>query len=337
MELLRIIAMLLVMMDHAGFMSVGVPTYSQSIDRPIFSIFTFGDMGLSIVCVNVFVLISGWFEIHFKKEKLCELIFQVFFFSTLVFLILILWKPSEYFQLSNLKTWCLLCGVDYWFVKSYIVLFIFSPALNSFVKYSTERELRLFLLSFFIFQTVYAWVSINGASEFSGGYSALSFMGLYLLARYVRLYGYVLGIEKSSAKFFLGIFFLIALFQTILAFVVTRLELPIAGRLFTYTNPLVIIQSLALLLTFTKIKVFHNRMINWIASSCFAVYLFHANDFVLRAYYAKFINYLFLQYPYALFGLFTLIFIFVVFCISVLLDKIRIYFWFKIISFFSRV
>ena len=42
------------------------------------------------------------------------------------------------------------------------------------------------LLVFFGFQFIYSW--IFGLEEFAGGYSALSFMGLYLLARYVRIY-----------------------------------------------------------------------------------------------------------------------------------------------------
>ena len=65
------------------------------------------------------------------------------------------------------------------------------------------------------------------------------------------------------------------------------------------------------------------------ASSCLAAYLLHANDFVLRGYYAKFIKGLYNQFSYPLFVFYTSIFIILVFLISVSLDKIRIYIWNK--------
>lgn len=112
------------------------------------------------------------------------------------------------------------------------------------IKQSDKKQLRLLLIAFYIFQTVYAWLSIYDVADFQGGYSVLSFMGLYLLAQYLHRYP---GITKKwGAKHGIGLFF-----QCIIRFLVTRFGLPIAGRIFTYTNPLVIIQSLALLIGFS--------------------------------------------------------------------------------------
>ena len=328
MELLRIVAMLLVMFSHAGFMALGVPTMEEEILNPMSSVGTFLDMALSIVCVNIFVLISGWFGIKSNNIKLKSLFFQVFFFSFLAFGVLLVHNPTKYMNFDSIMTLFLLHGKDYWFIKSYFILCLLSPIINKYLVNLSKKELRLFLISFYGFQTIYAWLSIDGASDFVGGYSVLSFIGLYLLARYFRLYCEQF-INEKKCSYFIMIFFVIGLFQTTMAYLVTRFGLPIAGRLFTYTNPLVIIQATSLLLAFSRIKNFHNRVINWVASSCLAAYLLHANDFVLRGYYAKFIKGLYNQFSYPLFVFYTSIFIILVFLISVSLDKIRIYIWNK--------
>jgi hypothetical protein len=125
-------------------------------------------------------------------------------------------------------------------------------------------------------------------------------------------------------NFFL--FFAIAIFLAIVAFVVTYLGYPISGRLFTYTNPLVIMESLFLLFAFTKIKL-HNKIINWIASSCLAVYLLHANELFLRPYYGKIIRYWFINENTFYFWIYTIGFLFVLFMSAILIDKVRIWFW----------
>lgn len=108
-----------------------------------------------------------------------------------------------------------------------------------------------------------------------------------------------------------------------LGFLVTRLGVPIAGRIFTYTNPLVIIQSLALLIGFSKLS-FQNKLINWVASSCLAVYLLHANELILRPYYGTTIKNWYLQENHLTFLFHTVLFISLIFIASILIDKIRI-------------
>ena len=74
-----------------------------------------------------------------------------------------------------------------WFIKAYLGLYIIAPVLNAFVNNAEKKAFQKVLLSFFIFQTAYSWIS-GGAVFFEGGYSTMSFIGLYLLARYVKLH-----------------------------------------------------------------------------------------------------------------------------------------------------
>jgi hypothetical protein len=324
MELLRIVAMLLVMIVHASFLAVGVPKCNEAVCNPISTLSRFFSESLSVVCVNVFVLLSGWYGIKIKKNKILELIFQVLFFSVLVYCSFLLFDFKTYFNVDKAGTVLLIHSDDYWFIKSYLGLCIFAPLINSFIERSSEKQLRNIIIVFYLFQTIYGWLFINGADWFGGGYSAVSFVGLYMLARYVRLY--LLKYTDFTWKKYLCCFFIIAIFQTILAFAVTYLGLPIAGRLFTYTNPFVIIESLCLLLAFNKMK-FQSSLINWIATSCLAVYLLHANELFLRPYYGMIIHNWFINDNTLYFLIHTIFFISLLFLLAILIDKVRIYIW----------
>lgn len=333
MEVLRILAMVLVMLVHATFMSTGLPDKNMLIDRPLVGLGLYLQSALSVVCVNVFVLLSGWFGIHWHPKRLANLLFQVLFFAILVFVVLTIAKPSQYLNANAMGTILMIHGNDYWFIKSYILLFIFAPVLNLYVEHSSQRQLLLLLMVFYLFQTVYGWLSIEGAADLAGGYSALSFMGLYLLSQYVHLYVYdkekFQAIAHKSCKF-LGAYLVICLVHAFIAFIVTRMGFPVAGRIFTYTNPLVIVESLCLLLVFATLPPTHNRVVNWVGASCLAVYLLHANELVLRPYYAHYIGQVFQHYSYPLYLLIVIGVMIGVYVLALMIDQVRKLMWNKI-------
>ena len=328
-EVLRIVAMLMVMLIHTGFMSFGVPTASDITGKPYLSSLIFSNMSLCTPCVNIFILISGWFGINMKLNKLAVLIFQAYFFSVICTFIYLFINQKES-TTEILFRLLLLNGEDYWFVKSYILLMLLSPMINSFIEHSDGKILFTFLTIFYLTQTIFGWMSIDGISDFHGGYSVLSFIGLYVLGRALRLF-------NGKKKFFclkpiayFSFFVAIALIQFCMAVFVTLYGFDIAGRIFTYTNPLVILQSVCILLAFTNMKPCFHKTINWIASSCLAVYLFHANSLILRPYYAKIIRDYFNNnniYNAIIYASATII---LVFAISILIDKIRMQIWNKI-------
>ena len=84
MELFRIVAMITVMLFHlVGEMDLMTRTNGSSlkIDTSIILWFT----SATFVCVNMFVLLSGWYGIRTRWEKLRSFIFQVLFFSVSIY------------------------------------------------------------------------------------------------------------------------------------------------------------------------------------------------------------------------------------------------------------
>ena len=318
-ELLRIITMILVMVVHANFRALSAPTVADAVTAPSSAFLRFLTESFSIICVNVFVLISGWFGIHFKWKRFIEFLFQVFFFGIIIYIVICLIDPHKIKLIKNVfmtNAW------NYWFVKCYLFLYIVSPILNAFVEKATQKQFLTILILFFIVQTFYGWAT-NGITWFNRGYSGISFAGLYLLARYIRLYPAKW--FSHSLKFDLLVYLIFVVLNTFCAFFFTRTgHASITTRLFLYTSPFVILASIHFLLIFTKFTI-TSKTINWIAASCFAIYLTHSNSFLAKPCYDNLIHNWFKNETTIIFILYVIILMFCVFWISILSDKIRIF------------
>ena len=325
-ELLRIITMILVMIVHANFRALSAPTVEEAVTAPSSAFLRFLTESISIICVNVFVLISGWFGIHFNWKRFIEFLFQVFFFGFAIFLIICLVDSNKIRLIKNVlmtDAW------NYWFVKCYLFLYIVSPVLNAFVEKATQKQLLTILTLFFTVQTFYGWAT-NGITWFNRGYSGVSFAGLYLLARYVRLYPTKW--FSHSLKFDLLVYLGFVTLNTLCAFFFTRTgHASFSTRLFQYTSPFVILASIHFLLIFTKFTI-TSKTINWIAASCFAIYLTHSNSFLAGPCYDHVIRNWFNNESTLSFLLYTGSLMFCVFWISILSDKIRIFVFNKLFS-----
>jgi len=186
-ETLRIISMLLVLLIHANQWNEkwhGLDL-QDSFGTSATTIFL---QSISCVCVNVFVLISGWFGIRFSLKRLAKFVFQCMFFFTGIY-VLALTLGIRSLQIRGIMD-CFLFNDMNWFIRAYILLFIISPILNAFVEKASKREMEMTLILFFLFQTIYGWAT-PAAHFIQWGLLITSFVGLYLLAQYVKRHQYL--------------------------------------------------------------------------------------------------------------------------------------------------
>lgn len=325
-ELLRIIAMLMILGLHVNFLAIGQPNTEEIVSSPIQSFIRLFAEYTCIVGVNVFVLISGWFGINYKPKGIVQFLFQSLFFSLIIFIPFAIAGEVEVNRLNIMSSF-LLYKNAYWFVWAYLVLYIMAPMLNAFIEKSDKQTLKRLLILFFVIQTI-ASIFTN-VGFYKAGYDPLSFIGLYLLARYFRLY------RESTDKYtYLFVFVICVLLNTLACFTPPFFGISnglMVGITWMYTNPLNIIGALSLLLFFTKLE-FKSRTVNYIATSCFAVYLLHMH-FCLSGYYVDTAKELYdkfsgISYFAAIIALFVAVFL-----VSIALDRIRIvcfnYLWNK--------
>lgn len=319
MELLRIVAMLLVLTVHAGFFSLGAPTPTEALAAPLSTLSRLFFQSVSVIAVLVFVLISGWFGLKPTVKGVVNFLFQCLFYSILLFIVMLCLGRAQctWKSIQNV----LLYVQSFWFIKAYLCLMIFSPVLNAFVQSASKSQFRHLLIAFFLFQSIYGWLT-TGAPWIERGYSAISFMGLYLLARYVRLYPCAL--TTLSKKNDLLLYGGVVMATTLAAFAALRLgsSSNTIEVLYRLTNPLIIAEALFLTLFFSKINI-QKKWINWTASSCFAVFLIQQNPYIGRPIYAKTITHLFSTFSGPLCVLLIAAFIFALFIFSIGVDQIR--------------
>ena len=321
-ELLRVISMILVLVSHASYTSLDPPTHSD-ISTSLDSSFMRGiSESLSVVCVNAFVLISGWYGIKVRTIRFVELIFQVLFVSIIIYLTMEILGLTPSMDVYKWIELLLIKHRGYWFVKAYIILYLFAPVLNAFVQNVSREYLKTFLIAFFTIQIIYGFYHYG--SWYAGGYSPLSFMGLYVLARYMRLYP---NKYKQFNKFIdLSVYFAISVFTAIASLAFTYFFDKGGTVLFLYSSPFVIVSSLFFFLFFTKLSL-RSQIVNWIAASCFAVYLVHNSPLLFHPYYTDVIQHWFITKQFLRFMLNTTFLIASFFLLSIMFDKVRIAVW----------
>lgn len=325
-ELLRIVAMFLVLVVHADYASLGRPTLLDIEINPMSSSCRIFTQSFSIVCVNLFVIISGYFGINYKIRSSLGLIFQIIFWRIIV-CVAVCVLGLQTFSFGMLID--ILPGSNDWFVRSYLLLILFSPIVNVFVENISSKNLLRFIVAFYVIQTIFGWLLPIWEPVFCSGYSTISMLGLYLIGRYMKLYGQ--NLLKYKTTIYWSGYFVISLLAAgimiLLTFIVENNTILtyFQNRFTAYVSPVVILSSICLFVAFVKMD-FSSRIVNWIATSVFSVYLVHCNPYVFE-YYTKICSDFFEQYNTCVYVGLMLVLLLGIFIVSVFVDKVRIQIW----------
>ena len=224
----------------------------------------------SLTCIGVdcFVLISGYFSIRPKLKSIVNL-YSIMVFFYLVCYALSIWVGKATFSWHQLghKFLAFSSGGN-WFVQCYLFLMLLSPMLNVFVDRCTEKSLLIYIGIYMACMFYFSAIWDSTYFYFNNGYSVTTFVGIYLVGRYVRLYG----LERCKKKpkwVWLAAFVVCILVMTAIRFISSNAE-----RWLSYASPLLILSAAALLVCFAQVR-FQSRFVNWIAPSCLAVFIFH--------------------------------------------------------------
>lgn len=286
MELLRVVAMTGVLLLHANYFCFGYPQYASCTNAtaPVYLARFFLEYGC-IAAVDVFVMLSGWFGIHARVRGALRILAEALFVGLIVSAFLLVRGQ----HLGTFYEW-LQAIFSTWFIWAYLALYVFSPALNRFVEHATEPELRYTLLAVFAIEWVDYALQLGA---FSKGFSGLHFMAVYLLARYLRLYG-ASRLERVSSSLLVAAYFGLTLLmvgvQWSLLWAHNAKVYNIFLDLLTqYTNPLCVAQAAVLLFIFARLQ-FQSRVVNLLGGGAFAVYLLHQCKYIRNDYCEIFRN-----------------------------------------------
>ena len=277
-ELLRILAMLLILAHHFAVHGVLLSAdYSQATAQLFFTqiLVSGGKMG-----VDIFIVITGYFlcKSEFKLRRITPVILATWTYSMVFFVLHALHTHSLSFWGTMMSLFPVQYA-QYWFVSAYILLVILSPVLNAFIRQVDGRKLvmlTLALFTFFFILPVFLKMRLDNDRT-------LRFIVLYLLGANLRLGNFAFLEKHARATFW----------STILIMLLSITGLDLLGNLrdsaalvggathFVLDNsPFAALAAVALVAATAKMPARSYPWVNRISGCMFGIYLIHDNAYV---------------------------------------------------------
>ena len=299
LELLRIISMLFLICFNT-ILHGKVLEHSQN---GTLSVIVFIIELITLVHVNSFVLLTGYFqsEKEFKMSKVWSLLNSSLFYKVTIMLFLVSFGYITVTKVDILKNISFIPIETHWFIRTFLPLYLFSPFINKLIKKLTQKEyLKLLGISFVLVSVI---SFIMGVLSFpNDGFTLYQFIFLYLIGGYLKKYplekSYLL--KKCSKQLFQVILISVFLSCVLLNFCtyITVFALKDVNTIFNaiyttmsqtimwYSNPFVIIQTVAYLLFFNTLNI-KSKLINMLSSLTCGIYLIHDNVYVRNLIYVQ--------------------------------------------------
>ena len=151
MELCKISAIILVLLVHSVFPITGRP-FSPN-DGNVSALFW---EALSIIGVNVFVLVTGYFSTVPKKKSILNILFICLFYAGIKVLF------GLFAHDLNYKSFFFISKSN-WFVTAYLGMILLSPALNSCAITMSKRSFGSLVFALLIFEAWFGFIPGWGA------------------------------------------------------------------------------------------------------------------------------------------------------------------------------
>lgn len=259
-ELLRIASILFILLMHG----IGCACHTSDVLNHFgyTLINAFGNMG-----VTVFVVISGYFGVHFKVSKAVTLWLIMLFYSLLHYANELISCPYGFDWGDFFSALTPVSSSTWWFMTCYFVLLCFSPFLNKIVTSLSRKQMNclmaVFILFFILFPTV-----LQHQITHDGGKGLPNFLLSYLVGQYIRRYDVPNSVRSHSGSLFLCCGVIVFLVDFIY-----RLLSPKAPSFFCCDNNLFIFCGAVGLFVWVRNHTFSSSRINYFAGYAFPLYL----------------------------------------------------------------
>ncbi len=178
-ELLRILCMWGVLTCHVINHLYNIHTANFSVANET-RVFIFN---ISIVAVNCFVIISGYFKIKPSWKRIIRLYAQIAFYTALFAGIGLLNGNTDITN-ALLHTIFPLSHSGMWFITAYFCLFLIAPILNAAFEKANKQERIMWLVALLLVD-IYVGYIHQAPQVTQDGYHIIHFITLYFLGRYI--------------------------------------------------------------------------------------------------------------------------------------------------------
>ena len=286
------------------------PTSPSSI--PLLLLGAWGKTG-----INCFVLITGYFmcKANYTLRKLLKLYLQVLFYTVIIYSIFLM-CGHETVAIKRLFQ-VLVPIFDLTsnnFVGCFIVFYLFIPFLNILINTLNKKSHGELVILFVVCYSVLPTLSFKLPINYIGWFSVL-----YLIASYIRLYGFPITVtHRLWGVITICEILLSSVSILILMWGYTRQLLPsvyMSYFFLTDANKLLpLLIGVSSFMYFKDLKIPYSRIINILGAATFGVLLIHTNSDAMRHWLWKetvnsvghFGNDIFITLGYAFFSILTI-------------------------------
>ena len=327
LELLRIIAMLVIVMHHyvvnSGLIQV-------IYDNP----YNFNSLLLLILgwggktAINCYIFITGYFmcKKDITAKKFTRLFSEVLFYNIIIYSIFVVSGYEDFSIKACIKNILPITAIDSGFTSAFLVFYLFIPFLNIFIKALSEKQHLMFLVLLLSVYTIWPSLKFNVAFNY-----VTWFCVLYFMAAYYRLYEKPRLNKKYLYKYFAVITLLLSWSAVgILSYIASLIGKDVVswGYFFIADSNkiLAVLTAVAAFMYFKNLDIGYNKWINKIAASTFGVLLIHANSDTMRQWLWKdtLNNVDWFNSPYEFLHMFSSVI--AIYIICTLIDMLRIKF-----------
>jgi len=330
-ELMRLVAMFVIVFYH--ILCAYLDIYSDS------AYYNFVNSLLPLVHFGVilFVLISGFFGIRASIGGFLKLFGILFIYYIPLELAYVIFKnvDNSLSLCESLKRLALFSYTPYWFIRSYLILYILSPMVNMFLHNITNRQKLIFvaIIGFIscIIGNVTPW---NGLEDISliGGKNILNFIFLYTVGNLLN--GTYNMWNECKLSILIGLFVILSFIMFVLTFYIfprgSAFYDFIFSIVFAYNGFIQILYGILVFIILGHLNL-KSKYINKLSVSVFAIYLIHCHPLFIKFVLNNSINH---AVNLSGGGIYQLLGIFILFSIGImigciLVDKSLSFLWRK--------
>ena len=210
----------------------------------------------------------------FKIKKFVKLLGQIWFYSYSILILYLICSTDKIGVKSILKCMLPITYSEYWFLTTYILLYLLSNFINKFLNSITKKEHEVIIMVLLLLWSIIPTL-ILGKIEFSNidWFILLYFIGAYLKKYHIKYFeNQKRNIVSLSALVFVGMISILIL---------DKLHYKLGFNPLHFTLPmnqmLCLGISIYIFAIFKNINITYNKTLNKIASCTLGVYLIHGH------------------------------------------------------------
>lgn len=324
-EVLRIVLMLFIIMHHCIVNGYGLQAQLKGTGLEVhaqYSAFLSVLNSIVVIGVNIFFMISGYFQIRFSLEKFLKLIIDIYLYNTILTVLALIFGKAS----LNMHTlqYLVLPFQKYWFILVYLILMVISPLLNKALDELEEKTVKTVYIAVFLITCIYGFVFEATWLGLNNGYSVMFAMFLYYTGYMMRRYG-MLGKGKQithAVKW--CVYTIVTASIACICIYIGKKEL--AWSCFSYNQPFMVLASVHFFWIFIKGRTNGDKLLAkyvGMAKHILPVYYIHTST--IFSYYRNLpLEYVGKMYNEVLQVLFVVVYALLIFFICVLIDVIKV-------------